>query len=101
MIVPRYMLLRLARVYGRASIDNTDMPLDGTVHYGRQWDNTFWDGKRMVFGDGDGIVFRRFTASLSVIGHELAHGVTQYSANLAYRGSRRTSTSPCPMCSGL
>jgi len=40
----------------------------------------------MVFGDGDGEVFGRFTASLSVIGHELAHGVTQYSANLVYRG---------------
>lgn len=39
----------------------------------------------MVFGDGDGEVFERFTRSLSVIGHELAHGVTQYSAGLAYR----------------
>ena len=73
-------------VYGRASIDSADMPLNGTIHYGRQYDNAFWDGKRMVFGDGDGMVFRRFTASLSVIGHELTHGVTQYSANLAYQG---------------
>ena len=39
----------------------------------------------MVFGDGDGEVFERFTRSVSVIGHELAHGVTQYSAGLAYR----------------
>ena len=80
------MLLRLARVYGRASIDSADTPLDGTVHNGRQYDNAFWDGKRIVFGDGDGMVFRRFTASLSVIGHELTPGVTQYSANLAYQG---------------
>lgn len=71
-------------VYGRASIDGADLPLDGTVHYGRAYDNAFWDGERMVFGDGDGMVFRRFTASLSVIGHELTHGVTQYSANLTY-----------------
>ncbi len=39
----------------------------------------------MVFGDGDGQIFQRFTKSVSVIGHELAHGVTQYTANLAYR----------------
>ncbi len=39
----------------------------------------------MVFGDGDGEIFQRFTKSLSVIGHELAHGVTQYTAALAYR----------------
>ena len=73
-------------VYGRASIDNADLPLDGTVHYGREYDNAFWNGERMVFGDGDGMVFRRFTASLSVIGHELTHGVTQFSANLTYQG---------------
>ena len=40
----------------------------------------------MVFGDGDGTVFRGFTSSLTVIGHELTHGVTQYSANLTYEG---------------
>ncbi|MCW2758077.1 MAG: peptidase thermolysin, partial [Nocardioidaceae bacterium] len=45
-----------------------------------------WDGSQMVFGDGDGQVFGRFTASLSVIGHELSHGVTQYSADLVYEG---------------
>ena len=39
----------------------------------------------MVFGDGDGQVFQRFTKSLSVIGHELAHGVADYSAGLVYR----------------
>ena len=48
------------------------------MHYGRLYDNAFWDGQRMVFGDGDGQVFERFTKSLSVIGHELTHGVTQY-----------------------
>jgi Zn-dependent metalloprotease len=40
----------------------------------------------MVFGDGDGEVFRRFTLSLSVIGHELTHGVTQYTSAFAYQG---------------
>ncbi|MBD8605717.1 M4 family metallopeptidase [Aeromicrobium sp. CFBP 8757] len=76
----------LAEVFGRASIDGAGLPLLATVHYGRQYDNAFWDGGRMVFGDGDGQVFGRFTASLSVIGHELAHGVTQCTADLVYEG---------------
>jgi Zn-dependent metalloprotease len=75
-----------ADVFGRASIDGAGLPLLATVHYGQQYDNAFWDGGRMVFGDGDGQVFGRFTASLSVIGHELAHGVTQHTADLAYEG---------------
>ena len=75
-----------AEAFGRASIDGAGLPLLASVHYGRHYDNAFWDGGQMVFGDGDGQVFGRFTASLSVIGHELGHGVTQYSANLAYQG---------------
>jgi Zn-dependent metalloprotease len=74
-----------AEVFGRNSIDGAGLPLSATVHFGRLYDNAFWDGQQMVFGDGDGEVFRRFTCSLSVIGHELAHGVTQFSADLAYR----------------
>ncbi|KAA1378421.1 M4 family metallopeptidase [Aeromicrobium fastidiosum] len=76
----------LAEVFGRASIDGAGLPLLATVHYGQQYDNAFWDGEQMVFGDGDGQVFGRFTASLSVIGHELAHGVTQHTAALVYEG---------------
>ncbi len=76
----------LQEAFNRASIDDANLPLDATVHFGRNYDNAFWDGERMVFGDGDGVVFERFTRSISVIGHELAHGVTQYSANLEYRG---------------
>jgi Zn-dependent metalloprotease len=74
-----------ADAFGRNSIDGQGMPLKATVHFGRMYDNAFWDGQQMVFGDGDGEVFERFTRSLSVIGHELAHGVTQFSAGLAYR----------------
>lgn len=73
-------------VYDRASIDGENMPLLATVHYGKNYDNAFWDSSQLVFGDGDGQIFNRFTASLSVIGHELTHGVTQYTANLVYRG---------------
>jgi hypothetical protein len=73
-------------VYGRASIDGAGLPLETTVHYGERYDNAFWDGERMVFGDGDGDVFDRFTRSLTVISHELTHGFTQYSTNLTYQG---------------
>ncbi len=76
----------LLEAFGRASVDGAGLPLLATVHYGTHYDNAFWDGQRMVFGDGDGEVFGRFTASLSVIGHELAHGVTQFTAGLAYEG---------------
>lgn len=73
-------------VYERNSIDDLGMRLVSTIHYGRDYDNAFWDGKQMVYGDGDGILFRRFTAALDVIGHELTHGVTQFEANLDYAG---------------
>jgi len=73
-------------IYGRHSIDGSWLPLDATVHYGRDYDNAFWDGARMVFGDGDGVIFTDFTVCQDVIGHELTHGVTQYTAGLDYRG---------------
>ena len=75
-----------ASEYDRDSLDGRGLPLLATVHYGRDYDNAFWDGDRMVFGDGDGVIFDRFTRSLDVIGHELAHGVTQYTSGLVYRG---------------
>ncbi len=72
--------------YGRNSIDDEGMPLRGVVHFGAQYPNAFWDGKRMVFGDGDGQVLGRMTASLDVNGHELGHGVTEDEAALEYFG---------------
>ncbi|MEV4988501.1 M4 family metallopeptidase [Pseudarthrobacter sp. LMD1-1-1.1] len=74
-----------ADAFGRDSVDGRGLKLDATVHFGKLYDNAFWNGSQMVFGDGDGDVFERFTKSVSVIGHELAHGVTQYSAGLVYR----------------
>jgi hypothetical protein len=72
--------------YGRDSLDGRGLPLLATVHYGLDYDNAFWDGSQMVFGDGDGEVFLRFTGSLDVIGHELTHGVTQFTSGLNYQG---------------
>jgi len=75
-----------SKVFERKSIDNRGMRLDSTVHYGDNYNNAFWNGNQMVYGDGDGEMFNRFTVSLDVIGHELAHGITQYEAALEYYG---------------
>ncbi|MDY0909085.1 M4 family metallopeptidase [Microbacterium sp. CFBP9034] len=72
--------------FGRNSLDGSGGALLSTVHYGKDYDNAFWNGERMVFGDGDGEVFRGFTGSLTVIAHELAHGVIEDEGGLVYRG---------------
>lgn len=71
-------------VYERDSIDDKGMCIESTVHYDKDYNNAFWDGKQMVYGDGDGDIFNRFTKSIDVIGHELTHGVTEYEAGLEY-----------------
>jgi hypothetical protein len=71
-------------IYQRNSIDNAGMNLVGTVHYSNNYDNAFWNGTQMVFGDGDGQLFNRFTIVVDIMGHELTHGVTAHQANLVY-----------------
>lgn len=77
-------------IYGRNSIDNNGMLLSSTVHYRTGYDNAFWDGKQMVYGDGDenlpeqDRLFNRFTIAIDIMGHELTHGVTQFEAKLVY-----------------
>jgi Zn-dependent metalloprotease len=75
-----------AKVFDRDSIDGRGMRIDSTVHYSTRFDNAMWDGRQMIYGDGDGRIFNRFTAALEVIGHELTHGITQHSAALGYSG---------------
>ena len=72
--------------YGRNSIDGAGLPMISTVHYGENYDNAFWNGDQMVYGDGDGTLFTAFTGPIDVTGHELTHGVTQYTAGLDYFG---------------
>ena len=72
--------------YGRNSLDDAGLKLVASVHFAKDYDNAFWDGEQMVFGDGDGEVFGSFTDCLDVIGHELAHGFTQYTAGFVYVG---------------
>ena len=74
------------KVYGRDSLDGKGFQLDSTVHYGRHYDNAFWNGSQMIYGDGDGDLFDRFTKCLDVVGHELTHGIVQFEAGLAYSG---------------
>ncbi len=71
--------------YGRNSIDDHGMIIDQTVHYDEKYNNAFWNGEQMVYGDGDEEIFTRLTMDIDVIGHELTHGVTQYEAALRYR----------------
>lgn len=71
-------------VFSRNSLDGNGMRLDAIVHYGEDFNNAFWDGQRMVFGDGDEELFTNFTKSLDVIAHELTHGVTEFTAGLVY-----------------
>ncbi len=73
-------------VYGRNSINDAGEPLEATVHYGEGYDNAFWTGRRLVYGDGDGEVLRRLTRPIGITGHELTHGVIQYTAGLGYSG---------------
>jgi Zn-dependent metalloprotease len=73
-------------IYGRSSYDGQGAPVLATVHYEQDYDNAFWDGTQLVFGDGDGTVFERFTKPVDVLGHELTHAVTQFTANLTYEG---------------
>jgi Zn-dependent metalloprotease len=71
-------------IYQRDSINDDGLPLKGYVHYGDGYDNAFWDGQEMIFGDGDGELFERFTISVDIVGHELTHGVTEDEAQLVY-----------------
>lgn len=73
-------------VLGRDSLDGQGLRLVSTVHVGEDFNNAFWNGSQMAYGDGDGQVFVPFTRSLDVIGHELSHGVVSYTADLVYQG---------------
>lgn len=73
-------------VVGRNSIDNKGFDLNSSLHYGVAYDNAFWNGAQMVYGDGDEQIFTKMFLSPDVIGHELTHGVTQNESGLRYQG---------------
>lgn len=61
--------------YKYNSIDGKGMPITSTVHFGRNYENAFWNGTQMVYGDGSRL-FKPFVNYLDVVGHEMTHGVT-------------------------
>lgn len=71
-------------VHGRNSIDNNGMTVYGFVNVKQNFNNAFWNGKAVWFGNGDGAQFNDWCGALDLIGHEYTHGVTQHSANLIY-----------------
>ncbi|WP_024645352.1 M4 family metallopeptidase [Pseudomonas syringae] len=83
-----------AELFERNSLDDNGMSLVSTVHVTEvdfegnhiPLSNAYWNGSQMAYGDGDDLVFKRFTGSLEVIGHELTHGVQSFTSNLEYRG---------------
>lgn len=60
--------------------------IQATAHYSRNYNNAFWDGTQLVFGDGDGKTFVELSGDLDVVAHEMGHGVTEATSNLIYQG---------------
>lgn len=73
-------------IHKRNSLDNQGMPIISTVHIGVKWNNAAWNGKQMMYGDGDGIKYNSLAGGLDVAGHEMTHGVIEHSADLVYQG---------------
>ncbi len=71
-------------LFKRDSIDAHGMHFKNTIHYGKRYGNAMWDGKQMIFGDGDGKTFKSFTSDLDIIGHEITHALVQFTSNFAY-----------------
>ena len=82
----RATLELLSEEFDRDSLDGRGLDLTASVHYGLNYNNAAWTGTQMIFGDGDAKLFNRFTIAVDVIGHELTHGMTQYTAGLDYQG---------------
>ena len=71
-------------VHNRNSIDGNGFMLRSYIHYSNSYNNAFWDGQRMTYGDGDGSVFTPLT-TLDICAHEVAHGLTSNTAALVYQ----------------
>jgi bacillolysin len=69
---------------GRNSIDGNGMQIISTVHYSSRYNNAYWDGSKMTYGDGDGVQFIPLSGAYDVVGHEMTHGVTERTSNLTY-----------------
>jgi Zn-dependent metalloprotease len=82
-------------VHGRTGIDGSGGPayytsavggvglITSKVHYGVRYNNAYWNGQFMTYGDGDGTNFTPLV-TLDIAGHEITHGVTERTAGLVY-----------------
>ncbi|WP_096271980.1 M4 family metallopeptidase [Paucisalibacillus globulus] len=71
--------------HNRNSLDDNGMAIISYVHVGTNFNNAFWNGRYMAYGDGDGEFMVPLSAGLDVAAHEMTHGVITNSANLQYR----------------
>lgn len=71
-------------LHNRDSIDHNNMTINVNVNFGADFLNAFWDGTRVVLGNGDGQIFVDFARSPDVMGHEFSHGVVEHTAKLDY-----------------
>jgi len=71
--------------FGRKSIDNNNFAIKSYIHYSTNYFNAFWDGYRMTYGDGSSVNGGKPLTALDVCGHEITHGLTSKTANLAYQ----------------
>lgn len=60
------------------------MQLVMRVHYGEEYENAFWDGEQMTYGDGGSWMYP--LVSLGVGAHEVSHGFTEQNSGLQYYG---------------
>ncbi len=67
-------------VHNRNSIDDNGKAMEMYLHYDFNYFNAFWNGSYTVFGDGNS----QPLTHIDVVGHEFAHAVTQFSADLIY-----------------
>jgi Zn-dependent metalloprotease len=70
--------------FGRKGIANNSKAAQAMVHWGKKVANAFWDPtcNCMLYGDGDGDMFKKPLVVLDVTGHELTHGVVDATAKL-------------------
>ncbi len=72
------------QVHNRNAIDDKGTSMNVVVNFKENFNNAFWNGSLMVFGNGDGVQFSDLTGSLDVTAHEMTHGVIENTANLIY-----------------
>ncbi|MDX1685755.1 MAG: M4 family metallopeptidase, partial [Saprospiraceae bacterium] len=70
--------------FQRKGYDDKNTPIPVIVYIDQDFNNAFWNGESVTFGDGDGTNYGPFSA-IDVCAHELTHGVTEYSAGLVYQ----------------